>query len=61
VDNSNAVLDGMYNSHMDRSAMQHQGHQDQIREGIWERSLYTDGNSLYELAYHQPGQVVGRR
>ncbi|NEX21101.1 hypothetical protein G3480_12395 [Thiorhodococcus mannitoliphagus] len=57
VKNSNAVLDGMYNSYMDRSAAQYQGHQNYTREGIWERSHYTDGNEVYELPYYQPGQV----
>ncbi|MCF7983494.1 MAG: hypothetical protein K9L70_03745 [Thiohalocapsa sp.] len=57
VNNSNAVLDGMYNSYMDRSAMQYQGQQDYVREGIWERSRYTDGNAVYELPNYQPGQV----
>jgi hypothetical protein len=50
------VLDGMYDSYMERSATQYQGHQDDVREGIWERSLYTDGNRVYELPHHQPGQ-----
>lgn len=57
VNDSNAVLDGMHNSYMDRSATQYQGHQDYTREGIWERSRYTDGNEVYELPHYQPGQV----
>lgn len=31
VNDSNAVLDGMYNGYMDRSATQYQGHQDYTR------------------------------
>ncbi|EGV32872.1 hypothetical protein ThidrDRAFT_0992 [Thiorhodococcus drewsii AZ1] len=57
VNNSNAVLDGMFNSYMDRSQQQYQGHQQYIREGIHERSLYTNGNDVYEMPYYAPGNV----
>ena len=58
VANSNAILDQMYNSYMDRSARQYAGHQRYIREGIWERSLFTNGNgNLYSLPYYSPGTI----
>ncbi len=58
VANSHAVLDGMYNGYMARSQTQYQGHQQYVREGIWERSLYTNGNgNVYEMPYYQPGNI----
>lgn len=57
VANSNAALDNLYNGYMQRSQWQHQGHQDYVREAIWERSLYTGNNGdVYELPYYQPYQ-----
>jgi hypothetical protein len=55
--NSNAILDGMHQGYMERSEMQYQGHQDYVRGGIWDRSLYTDGASVYEMPYYEPGVV----
>jgi hypothetical protein len=57
VNNSNAILDGMYNGYMDRSQQQYQAHQQYIREGIHENSLYTNGNDVYEMPYYAPGNV----
>lgn len=57
VANSNAILDGMYNGYMARSNMQHQGHQNYIQQGIWERSNFTNGTYNYELPYYQPGTI----
>ncbi len=57
VNDSNAVLDGMFNSYMDRSRQQYIGHQQYVREGIHERSLYTNGTDVYEMPYFSPGTV----
>ena len=57
VANSNAILDGMYNGYMDRANMQHQGHQQYVQQGIWERSNFSNGNGVYELPNYQPGQL----
>ena len=56
--NSNAILDGMYNSYMATSQWQHNAHQQYVREGIWERQYYTNGyGNVYELPYYDPGNV----
>ena len=57
VANSNAVLDGMYNSYMNRSNMDYRGHQQYVQQGIWEQANYTDGNSVYQLPNYRPGQI----
>lgn len=58
VANSNAVLDGMFNSYMNRSNSDYQSHQRFIREGIYERSLYTNGNgNVYEMPWYSPGNI----
>lgn len=57
VANSNAALDNSFNSYMQRSQWQYQGHQDYVRESIWERSQYMGNNgNVYELPYYQPYQ-----
>ncbi len=58
VANNNAAHDSLYNSYMDRSNSQYRSHQRFIREGIYERSLYTNGNgNVYEMPYYSPGNV----
>jgi hypothetical protein len=55
VNNSNAILDGMYNSYMDQSRIQYDGHQQYVREGIHEQTLYTNGSDVYALPHYEPG------
>ena len=58
VANRNAQMDASFNGYMDRSNSQYQSHQRYIREGIYERSLYTDGyGNTYEMPYYSPGNV----
>ena len=54
--NSMAILDGLQSSYMNRSNSDYQSHQDYIREGIWNRSNYSDGyGNVYELPQYDPG------
>ncbi|MEM7454849.1 MAG: hypothetical protein AAF456_10915 [Planctomycetota bacterium] len=52
---ANSMLDNSYNSYMNRSNMQHQGHQNYIQQGIWERGDYSWNGSTYELPNYDPG------
>jgi len=58
VQNSNAILDNMYNGYMNRSEVDYQSHQQYVQQGIWERANYTNGNgNVYELPYYQPNTM----
>ena len=52
------MLDNSYNAYMQRSNMQHQAHQNYIRQSIWERNMYTGNNGyVYELPYYSGGNM----
>ncbi|MEM7454850.1 MAG: hypothetical protein AAF456_10920 [Planctomycetota bacterium] len=52
---ANAMLDNSFNSYMNRSNMQHQAHQDYVRQSIWERDNYDWNGNTYELPNYDPG------
>lgn len=53
--NRNAIMDGMHQSYMDRSNADYQAHRRYVQQVIREHSNFTDGSTVYDLPYYQPG------
>jgi hypothetical protein len=54
----NSQMDQNFNNYMNNSRRQQQGHDQFVREGVWDRGFYGDrqGN-VYELPNFQPNQM----